>query len=115
MRCLICGNQIENFGNNPFPLCSVDDYESRCCDICNEFVIKARIASMKKDNNINVGDTLVIFYAKSSDSPTNTISENGKFLAGIVENVYDKQDGKLYEGTWGSFIVDSKTDQYVKV
>ena len=43
--CCLCGKEHKGFGNNPFPLCKEDDFESRCCDDCNiSLVIPARIA-----------------------------------------------------------------------
>ena len=39
MKCCLCGNEIKGFGNNPEPL--TDD--GRCCDVCNENVIKFRM------------------------------------------------------------------------
>ena len=43
--CCLCGKEKEGFGNNPYPLCKENDFESRCCDYCNmRLVIPARIA-----------------------------------------------------------------------
>lgn len=43
--CCICGKKFIGWGNNPYPLCDKDDYESRCCDECNDnHVIPARLA-----------------------------------------------------------------------
>ena len=56
--CCICGKKRFGFGNNPYPLCDVNDYTSRCCDECDyEHVIPARIA---------------MYYRKKGDQ------ENGK-------------------------------------
>lgn len=49
MKCCICGCEIHGYGNNPYPLCDEDDYESRCCDKCDGYVIKARIALLTRD------------------------------------------------------------------
>ena len=116
MKCSICGWQIVGFGNNPFPLCSVDDYESRCCDDCNDMVLNARIIqSVKKDETIEVGDHLMIFYAKNSTEPTTMIGEQRKFLSGTVESI-DKQNKKIiYKGSWGNFVIDSETDRFIKI
>lgn len=114
MKCCICGCEITNYGNNPFPLCDSDDYESRCCDVCNEMVIKARIVQSKlKNKKLNVGDNIVIFYSKNSNNPTESIA-NGKFLAGIVEEVLEDKESTKYKGTWGNFVLN-ETDQYVNV
>lgn len=42
--CCLCGKECDDWGNNPYPLCAEDDYDSRCCDECNAAkVIPARI------------------------------------------------------------------------
>lgn len=41
--CLLCGDAISGWGNNPWPLCAEDDHESRVCDGCNIEVIIARL------------------------------------------------------------------------
>ena len=49
MRCSICGQDFSGYGNNPYPLCAKDDYESRCCDDCNAiYVIPARLEKQAK-------------------------------------------------------------------
>lgn len=35
--CCICGNKIDGFGNNPWPI--IDDEDSECCDACNTSVV----------------------------------------------------------------------------
>lgn len=53
--CCICHKKRYGWGNNPYPLCDASDYESRCCDECNNnYVIPERLAmfySKKGDNN----------------------------------------------------------------
>lgn len=47
-KCCLCGAECEGFGNNPFPLCNADDYESRCCDDCDDtLVLTARLMQIK--------------------------------------------------------------------
>ena len=42
--CNICGCTFSGYGNNPYPLCDINDFESRCCDECNsQYVIPSRI------------------------------------------------------------------------
>ena len=42
-QCCLCGDEIDGWGNNPAPLVSWDEDESRCCNDCNgELVIPAR-------------------------------------------------------------------------
>lgn len=50
-NCCLCDGRYENWGNNPYPLCDKADYESRCCQACNDTkVIPARMMDMfKKD------------------------------------------------------------------
>lgn len=116
MNCCICGKPAGKWGNNPFPLCSKDDFESQCCDSCNGMVIQARIIqSSKKDDTAEINDGIMIFYAKNSDLPTQIIHEQGKFLTGTITSVVKKENNTLYEGTWGNFILDSKTDQFIKL
>ena len=39
--CVICGTEIDGFGNNPAPVKA--SYSGRCCDLCNAIhVIPAR-------------------------------------------------------------------------
>ena len=48
-KCSLCGKVCQGWGNNPYPLCDKDDYESRCCDDCNmDKVIPARIVNLGK-------------------------------------------------------------------
>lgn len=42
-KCCICGKEFIGFGNNPYPLCHKDDYDSRCCNDCDNLVIQARM------------------------------------------------------------------------
>lgn len=52
-KCCLCGSTYVMYGNNPYPLCDKDDYESRCCNMCNaNKVIPARFSRVKE---INVG------------------------------------------------------------
>ena len=124
MRCCICGNEIENFGNNPFPLCNKEDYESRCCDMCDNKVIQARLILHKYplvdkiitpdgENVVDVGDTIVIFYSNNSENPTQIINDTGKFLSGTVESI-DLEYGLIF-GDWGNIAVDLNKDVFCKV
>lgn len=41
--CCICGEELEGYGNNPYPV----KKEGKCCDACNmKFVIPARISDL---------------------------------------------------------------------
>lgn len=45
--CCLCGEEIEGYGNNPYPL---DSPEKKCCDKCNEKVILARMGKLTNEN-----------------------------------------------------------------
>lgn len=48
MKCVLCGNKIFGWGNNPMPLAT----EGECCGICNDTkVIPARIEMMFRSRN----------------------------------------------------------------
>lgn len=126
MRCCICGEDYNGFGNNPFPLVQRDDYESRCCNDCDEYVISARMLGLKKqlDFNINQSDEeltkfledkyIVIFWSSSSNLPTDRINNSGKFLTGeIIEN--GKVVNKKVAGSWGNFLLDLEKDSYIVI
>ena len=41
MKCVLCKDKIDGYGNNPAPL---NNGEGKCCDKCNRtYVIPARI------------------------------------------------------------------------
>ena len=43
--CVLCGEVINGYGNNPYPLAE----EGECCDKCNNEVIYARLEEMVND------------------------------------------------------------------
>ena len=45
--CVLCNEQVEEWGNNPYPLAE----EGQCCDSCNNDVIVARIEAMIAERN----------------------------------------------------------------
>lgn len=116
MKCYVCGCDINDYGNNPFPLCARDDYESRCCDDCNNAVIRARlmIASRSSTNALRLGDMVAVLYSKNSTAPTEFIVEHNNFLVGNVEEILFDKKPIQYKGTWGNFILD-ENDQFVKL
>lgn len=60
MKCNLCGKEIVGFGNNPYPLCNDDDFESRCCDDCNNnYVIGARIIGLNRKLSLGDRHTIV--------------------------------------------------------
>lgn len=115
MKCCICGCEINGYGNNPFPLCHTDDYESRCCDLCDMLVVKARMAKIGHTNTNIVpwNSTIAILWSKNSDKPIESLRETGKILAGQVTEI-DKNKG-IMRGNWGDFSVDIKDDNYFDI
>lgn len=48
MKCVLCGDKIFGWGNNPSPLAT----KGKCCEICNDTrVIPARLAMMFRSRN----------------------------------------------------------------
>ncbi len=118
MKCCICGNEFEGFGNNPFPLCSRDDYDSRCCNDCDNLVITTRLAlhsnaltPIDEKTKLNKGDLVAFVWSSTSDKPTEQLKANGKVLAGYVEHVA----GCKYLGTWGDFVLDTSKDTAFRI
>jgi hypothetical protein len=40
--CVLCGDVVDGFGNNPYPLAD----GGKCCDSCNMDVVGARLGMM---------------------------------------------------------------------
>ena len=115
-RCIICGTPVGNYGNNPYPLCDINDTEHKCCDLCNiQFVIPARLIYTDEEPVVN--DGIIIFNSKNSEEPLESMRQREKYLRGTIESVevdpYNRNH-KIFRGTWGSFGVDNWTDQYTK-
>lgn len=34
-KCVICGSEVEEYGNNPMPV----EEEGKCCDLCNLLIV----------------------------------------------------------------------------
>ena len=115
MKCNICGKEINeiNGDNNPYPVCGQDDFESRCCNVCNDLVIIARVvqSSFDSDKTLEVGKTIIIFFADNSNKPIEFLSETGKFLTGVIEDLEVRDKLIIVRGTWGNFEVTSN-DNY---
>lgn len=48
--CVLCRKIIADdpYGHNPFPLCEIEDHDSRACSACNDaFVLPARLRCME--------------------------------------------------------------------
>jgi DNA-directed RNA polymerase subunit RPC12/RpoP len=51
-NCSICKKDFYGYGNNPYPLCEVNDHKARCCDDCNlKYVLKARMIMIQKEQS----------------------------------------------------------------
>ena len=54
-QCVICENNFEGFGNNPYPLSE----DGRCCDVCNIDVIVERFRNIvSKEGELNKSKVL---------------------------------------------------------
>lgn len=121
MKCIICGKEITDYGNNPYPICQREDTSSKCCNDCNSnYVIGARLVSTKGKMNtyidaygndlIKPNDSVIIFYSVNSDEPLNHLIDTGYFLVGHVEEI--DLEYKQLCGTWGNFTIDLEKDTY---
>ena len=46
-NCSLCKQKQTGWGNNPYPLCDVEDNKSICCYVCNKLlVIPKRLEAM---------------------------------------------------------------------
>ena len=115
MDCYICGETIEGYGNNPWPLCSKKDDESLCCDNCNsQYVILARqaIHDFSCANTYEAlspwNSMIAILWSGQSELPLKTFVKTHKILVGQLTEI----DGDLLYGKWGDFPISIKNDQW---
>lgn len=112
MRCSICGREIHDEGHNPFPVCTVEDFDSRCCANCNaEIVIPARITATRhylvnkgSVDDTEVGDTIVVVFVDKTNSLMDVVLKKG-----IVESI--DEDGTIH-GSWGNCSLNAKNDSW---
>lgn len=60
MKCCFCKREFYGMGNNPAPI--INDRKSRCCNDCNEMVIRYRMIefiSAKENRSIEKNPGLV--------------------------------------------------------
>ena len=117
MKCCLCGCEFDGFGNNPWPLVSRTDYDSRCCNTCDEaYVIPARIqihtdAMSPEEPVVPWNSTIAIFHAEADPAPTKMFLNDNKTLVGQVREIKDDK----YYGAWGDFPVNPKTDSFYQI
>lgn len=106
-KCSICGKEIEGYGNNPYPICDLEDTISRCCDVCNStYVIPARLLMFKKaDKKPEVGDDIVIFWLNNDPLVIDYILRSG-----TIESIDGL--GQLH-GTWGGLAIIPDVDNFI--
>lgn len=116
MKCCLCGAEINpTYSNNPFPLVAKEDYDSRCCNDCDQmYVIKARLFALHGVvREPKIGEKVLIFYSSNSDFPVKTIcgEESKTVCGGEVTGKGEKEN--TFVGTWGNFPLDIKEDNYI--
>ena len=53
-KCVLCGCELEGYGNNPYPLAT----EGRCCDSCDMQVVAERMKRVKEAKVDNLIKTI---------------------------------------------------------
>lgn len=99
-KCCICGEPIEGYGNNPFPVKTEGD----CCDKCNaEVVIPARIEKMKEAASEKVDEELTETESEEV-KPTSEESEE--------ESLEEKEVKELTEEEKQEIVLQWLTDNF---
>lgn len=115
MRCCICKKEVDEYGNNPYPLCQFNNPNNeKCCDDCNlAFVVPAR-TTLIKSNGIRktpkTGDLVIVTWSKNSSLPLETAMN---CPSGVIsgETIATNPTKTTSIGKWG-FILDLAEDQY---
>lgn len=85
-KCVICGKNFTELGNNPFPI----KKEGECCDKCNlEKVIPARI-NMLKNNSLKDQETNMVLYNELKNKILNANKDNIENIKNEIEENHDK-------------------------
>lgn len=85
-KCIICGKNFTEIGNNPFPI----KKEGECCDKCNlEKVIPARI-NMLKNNSLKDQETNMVLYNELKNKILNANKDNIENIKNEIEENHDK-------------------------
>ena len=99
-KCCICGEPVEGYGNNPFPV----RVEGECCDKCNaEVVIPARIEKMKETVSEKVDEELTETEAEEA-KPISEKSEE--------ETLEEKEVKELTEEEKQEIVLQWLTDNF---
>lgn len=120
MKCCICGKDFEGTGVIANPLCRKDDYKSKCCEDCGDFVNTAgrlRGSNVIDNREPMEGDKLVLFWVSDTageEKIVNQLLTDGMFVSGKVERVDMELSGldMIYYGSWGGFPVKT-SDSWV--
>ncbi len=85
-KCVICGKNFTEIGNNPFPI----KKEGECCDKCNlEKVIPARI-NMLKNNSLKDQEINMPLYNELKNKILNANKDNIENIKNEIEENHDK-------------------------
>ncbi len=85
-KCVICGKNFTEIGNNPFPI----KKEGECCDKCNlEKVIPARI-NMLKNNSLKDQETNMVLYNELKNKILNANKDNIENIKNEIEENHNK-------------------------
>lgn len=99
-KCCICGEPIEGYGNNPFPVKTEGD----CCDKCNaEVVIPARIEKVKAAASEKVNEELT---ETESEEVKSTSEESEE------ESLEEKEVKELTEEEKQEIVLQWLTDNF---
>lgn len=89
-KCVLCGCELEGYGNNPYPLAT----EGRCCDVCDMRVVEARLDMARQE--IAAGNLAKIVANKVIKEVCDANRESGAVGVRAVLDKYNLWD--LVEG-----------------
>lgn len=105
IKCIICGTEIRDYGNNPYPI--TNGVEDRCCEICNcNIVIPTRMyiaVVMRDDSNI------IEQHIYNKDNEVN-LAEMLCGIQGLLDEIYKF----YYEGKWYIRVYADRDGDYIE-
>ena len=115
--CCICGKEINGHGNNPVPLKD----SGKCCNECNELVIKTRLL-LAKYYGSEIGKEEVKSFCKENNA--NRVANIGAKVAIVEMNKEPNYVGKYgtiihiddigqIHGSWGGCALIPELDVYL--